>query len=70
MRPAGSRFIVCVHRAREGYYARVLELPGCVARGASEAEAVENVRLAIRSFRWVAQTLARDHPTVSVEITA
>ena len=68
MQPAEARFRVCVHRARDGYYARVLELPGCVARGATEVEAIENVREAIRSFLWVARLLASDRPTVHVEI--
>lgn len=70
MHPIGTRFKVCVHRARDGYYARVIELPGCVARGDTEVEAVENVRVAIRAFLWIAQTLARDRPAVSLEITA
>ena len=70
MQSTGSRFTVCVHRSRDGYYARVIELPGCIARGATEVEAVENVRGAIRAFLWVARTLDRDRPTVNLEITA
>ena len=70
MESTGTRFRICVHRSRDGYYARVIELPGCVARGATEVEAVENVRGAIRAFLWVAHTLARDRPTVNLEITA
>jgi predicted RNase H-like HicB family nuclease len=70
MESSGERFRICVHRARDGYYARVLELPGCVARGATEVEAVENVRAAIRAFLWTARLLARDPPTVNLEISA
>jgi predicted RNase H-like HicB family nuclease len=65
-----SRFHVNVHRARGGYFARVIEIPGCVARGATEIEAIENARSAIRAFLLVGQLLAADRPTVRVEISA
>ena len=65
-----ARFQVCVHRTRGTYLARVVQIPGCVARGASETEAIENVRNAIRVFVAVARLLERDRPTVRVEISA
>ena len=61
---------VAVHRAKGGYFARVLELPGCFARGASEVEAVENVRAAIRAWIAIAALLAADRATVILEIRA
>ncbi|HUP28747.1 MAG TPA: type II toxin-antitoxin system HicB family antitoxin [Usitatibacter sp.] len=70
MESTGSRFRVCVHRAHGGYYARVIEIPGCIARGATEVEAIENLRGTLRAFLRVAQVLASDRPTVDVEITA
>ena len=69
MGPEISRYRVCVHRARGGYYARVVEIPGCVARGDTEIEAIENARSAIRCFLWVGKLLASDRATVQVEIT-
>ena len=68
--PQPRRYRVIVHRARHGYFARVAELPGCVAHGATEVEAIENVRGAIRTFAFVAELLARDAATVQVEISA
>ena len=65
-----SRFRVCVHRARGGYFARVVEIPGCVARGGTEVEAIENVREAIRCFQRIGALLATDRATVQVEISA
>ncbi len=65
-----ARFTVAVHRARGCYFARVLQLPGCVSRGSSEVEAVENARAAIRSWLWIAQVLATDRATVELEIRA
>jgi predicted RNase H-like HicB family nuclease len=65
-----QRFRVAIHRAKGCYFARVIDLPGCVARGASEVEAVENARAAIRAFQWAAQVLAHDDPTIQLEISA
>ena len=65
-----SRYRIAVHRARGGYFARVLDLPGCIARGATEVEAVENARTNIRAYLWIAQALAGDQATVMLDITA
>lgn len=72
MPPAASppRFHVVIHRAGGCYYARVLDLPGCLSRGASEVEAVENARTAIRAYLRVAQALAGETATVQLEISA
>ena len=64
------RYRVAIHRAKGCYFARVLDLPGCVGRGASEVEALENARQAIRAFAWIAQVLANDAATVELEIRA
>lgn len=53
-----------------GYYARVIELPGCTSRGATEIEAVENARAAIGVHLWVARALADDPAEVELEIFA
>jgi predicted RNase H-like HicB family nuclease len=63
-------FRIAVHRARGCYLVRVVNLPGCVARGATEVEAVENARAAIRTYLWVAQALAGDTATLEFEIRA
>ena len=65
-----GRFRVAIHRAGGCYFAQVLTLPGCFARGASEVEALENARGAIRSYLWAMQVLAGDKPTVDIEISA
>jgi predicted RNase H-like HicB family nuclease len=64
------RFRVAIHRAKGCYFAQVLDLPGCIARGATEVEAVENARTAIRAYLWIAQALAGDRATVQLEISA
>ena len=65
-----ARYTVAVHRGRDSYFARVMQVPGCVARGASEVEAVENVRAALRAYLWVAQVFAADRTAVELEIRA
>jgi len=47
-----------------------LGLPGCIARGATEVEALENVRQAIRVHAAIARLASREPPKVSVEISA
>ena len=63
-----ERYRIAVHRAMGAYLARVIELPGCFARGATEVEAVENARAAIRSYVQVSRALSGDPATVIVEI--
>ena len=64
------RFRIAVHRAKGGYLARVLNLPGCIARGSTEVEAIENARTNIRAYLCVSQALAADEATVILEISA
>jgi len=65
-----ARYRIAVHRLMGCYFARVAQLPGCVCRGATEVEAVENARAAIRAYLWIAQALARDEAHVEIEISA
>lgn len=62
------RYRIALYRAQGGYFARVIELPGCVAKGATEIEAVENVRGAIRFHLLISRVLAGDRATVELEI--
>ena len=64
------RYRIAIHRAKGCYFAHVIDLPGCFSRGATEVEAVENARSAIRAYLWVAQVLAGDRATVQLEISA
>ena len=65
-----ARYRVSLHRAKGCWFACVAELPGCVARGSTQVEAVESARGAIRAYAWVAQALAGDPATVEIEISA
>ena len=69
-RTTAPRYRIALHRAKGCYFARVTDIPGCVARGASEVEAVENARTALRTYLWIAQALAGDAAMVELEISA
>ena len=64
------RFHVTVHRAPQGYVARIVEFPGCIARGASEVEAIEKARAALSEFLSVSLLLVAEPALVQVEISA
>lgn len=49
---------VALRASEEGYSASVPGLPGCWSQGATEAEALENIREAIREYLAVAAELA------------
>ncbi len=38
--PKTQRYRIALHRAKGCYFARVVDIPGCVCRGATEVEAV------------------------------
>jgi predicted RNase H-like HicB family nuclease len=63
------RFVVAIHKTPAGYYARALDVPGCIAKGGSEVEALENVRLAIRTFLVVTSLVEQHQARVRLEIS-
>jgi predicted RNase H-like HicB family nuclease len=67
---APTRFRIALHRWQGSYFARAIDIPGCVSRGATEVEAVENARAAIRAYVRIAQVLAGERATVELEISA
>jgi predicted RNase H-like HicB family nuclease len=44
------RYRVVLHESDEGFAVSCPELPGCWSQGASEAEAMENIRSAIEEY--------------------
>ena len=65
-----TRFRIALHRTRNGYFARALDIPGCVSRGATEVEAVENARATIRTYLRLARLFDAQRPIVELEISA
>jgi len=55
-----SRYTVSVKKTDEGFSVWVPGLPGCWSQGASEEEALDNIRDAIGEYLVVARELAGD----------
>jgi predicted RNase H-like HicB family nuclease len=55
-----SRYKVALKKTDEGYSVWVPGLPGCVSQGNTEAEALDNIRDAIREYLSVVDELAKD----------
>jgi predicted RNase H-like HicB family nuclease len=71
MKPtAAPRFRIAIHHWRGSYIARAIDLPGCLSRGATEVEALENARIAIRAYLRVVNVLESERATVELEISA
>lgn len=53
------RYRIALQRSDEGYSVSVPGLPGCWSEGATEAEAIENIRDAIREYLAVVEERLR-----------
>jgi predicted RNase H-like HicB family nuclease len=64
------KYKVVLNRSEEGVAASVPGLPGCWSQGATEAEALENVRYAIQEYLSVVaeQTEGADVREVEVSV--
>ena len=49
------RYRIAIQRSKEGYAVSVPGLPGCRSQGATETEAIANVKDAIRDYLAVAE---------------
>jgi predicted RNase H-like HicB family nuclease len=64
------QYKVALHRSEEGVAASVPGLPGCWSQGATEAEALENIRAAIVDYLAVVDEQLRGEDVRVVEIVA
>ncbi|MGC1694993.1 MAG: type II toxin-antitoxin system HicB family antitoxin [Pseudolabrys sp.] len=63
------QYKVALHRSEEGFAASVPGLPGCWSQGATEAEALENIRIAIEEYLSVVDEQLRGEEIRLVEVT-
>ena len=63
------QYKVALHRSEEGFAASVPGLPGCWSQGATEAEALENIRIAIEEYLSVVDEQLRGEEVRLVEVT-
>ncbi len=64
------KYPVALMPTEEGYSVSCPGLPGCWSQGATEEEALENIRAAIREYLEVAKQLAGERYLREVEVPA
>jgi predicted RNase H-like HicB family nuclease len=62
------KYKVALQRSEEGVSVSVPGLPGCWSQGATEQEALENIRDAIREYLAVASELVRGAEVREVDV--
>jgi predicted RNase H-like HicB family nuclease len=62
------KYRIALHKSEEGYSASVPGLPGCWSQGATEEEALDNIRDAIREYLSVVDEQLRGEDVREVEI--
>lgn len=63
-----ANYRVVLRQSEEGYSVSCPGLPGCWSQGATESEALDNIRVAIREYVEAAEELTRDADTRIVEV--
>jgi predicted RNase H-like HicB family nuclease len=62
------KYRIALHKSEEGYSVSVPGLPGCWSQGATEQEALENIRDAIREYLSVVEEQLRGDEIREVEV--
>ncbi len=62
------RYRIALHQSEEGFAVSVPGLPGCWSQGTTEAEALENIKTAIREYLSVVEEQLRGEEVREVEI--
>jgi predicted RNase H-like HicB family nuclease len=63
------KYKIAIHQSDEGYSVSVPGLPGCWSQGATEQEALDNIRDAIRDYLAVVDEQLQGEEVREVEIT-
>lgn len=63
-----ASYRVVLHRSEEGYSVSCPGLPGCWSQGATEEEALANIRKAIQEYVEATEELARDQESRVIEV--
>lgn len=63
------RYRIALHKSEEGYSVSVPGLPGCWSQGGTEAEAIENIREAIRDYLAVVEQELAGEDVREIEVT-
>ena len=63
------KYRIALHKSEEGYSVSVPGLPGCWSQGASENEALDNIKDAIREYLSVVDEQLRGEEVREIEVT-
>ncbi len=63
------RYKIALHQSEEGFSVSVPGLPGCWSQGATEQEAIGNIKDAIREYLAVVEEQLRGENIREVEVT-
>jgi len=63
------KYRIALHKSEEGFSVSVPGLPGCWSQGATEKDAVENIRDAIRDYLSVVEDQLRGENIREIEVT-
>jgi predicted RNase H-like HicB family nuclease len=63
------KYRIALHKSEEGYSVSVPGLPGCWSQGATEQEALDNIRDAIREYLAAVDDQLRGKTVREVEVT-
>jgi predicted RNase H-like HicB family nuclease len=63
------RYRIALHQSDEGFSVSVPGLPGCWSQGATEVEAVENIKDALREYLAVVDEQLRGEQVREIELT-
>jgi len=62
------RYRIALHQSDEGYSVSVPGLPGCWSQGATEEEAIENIKDALREYLAVVDEQLRGEQVREIEL--
>ncbi len=62
------KYRIALHSSDEGYSVSVPGLPGCWSQGATEDEAIDNIKTAIREYLFVVEESLKDMEIREVEV--
>ena len=62
------KYRIALHKSEEGYSVSVPGLPGCWSQGATEQEALENIRGAIQEYLSVVHEQLRGEDVREIEV--
>ena len=62
------KYRIALHKSEEGYSVSVPGLPGCWSQGATEQEAVDNIKDAIREYLAVVSDQLRGEDVREIEV--